>query len=180
MVYTKEHRPDRTGSLYLSPSHPRVLGVDIGRVIIADDTDTPDRRIFGERYLDAPEVPGAIDTIRGLVEAGDWRAIHLVSKCGLVVQGRTREWLEHHEFFPRSGLNPKDLHFTLTRQEKGVVADELGITAFIDDRPDVLASLPERVATRILFGEEAADITGVAEGVIVAHTWKDVWSVLNQ
>lgn len=126
------------------------LGIDIGKVIIGVDTDTPGKTIFGPDFLNTPEVPDAINTIRSLGDSGNWEQIHLVSKCGPNIQNRAVEWMAHNKFFERSGVLSSNLHFCLERSDKASIVRELGITHFIDDRIDVLEYMEADIIRGIL------------------------------
>jgi hypothetical protein len=134
-----------------TPDEPR-LGVDIGRVIIAGDG--PDTSVVGgseDAALRAPSLPRAFEALARLHRLYDGR-VWLVSKCGPRVQARTRAWLAHHRFFASTGIDPAKLVFCLKRPEKAPICARLGITCFIDDRPDVLESMRGVVPIRLLFG----------------------------
>jgi hypothetical protein len=156
-----------------NPSSGRVpeprLGVDIGRVII--EGDGPDTSFVGgseEEALRAPEIPGAFDALTRLQLEFDGR-IWLVSKCGKRVEARTRLWLTQRRFFEITGISPEHLTFCRTRPEKAPICKSLGITCFVDDRWDVLATMAGIVPHRILFGADRAP----GDDVVPAATWKD-------
>lgn len=133
------------------PSTPKwKLGIDIGRVIIGADTDNPNKSIIGPDFLKTPEIPGAVDTISFLHKSMKWEEIHLVSKCGPRIQNRSVEWLIHNNFFERTGLKSKNMHFCLERKDKAGIVRDTGITHFIDDRIDVLDYMIEDIVGGIL------------------------------
>jgi hypothetical protein len=41
--------------------------------------------------------------------------VHLVSKAGPKVAANTRVWLDHHDFFARTGVPARNLHFVRKR-----------------------------------------------------------------
>ena len=57
-----------------------ILGVDIGGVIIERKPEGDDTSFFGARYLETPEVEGAIDAVAQLAEGRFAGRVHLVSK----------------------------------------------------------------------------------------------------
>jgi hypothetical protein len=160
-------------------SHPSpILGVDIGRVIIAGDG--PDTSFVGgseEDALRAPALPGVFEALERLCRRFRGH-VWLVSKCGKRVEGRTRTWLAHHRFFERTGIDPSHLVFCRTRPEKTPICAGLGVTCFVDDRTDVLVPMKGIVPTRVLFGARTSPEPGlvaavdweVAEGVILEET----------
>jgi len=141
------------------------LGVDIGRVIIDGSSHpTGDDTAFFKGGMDnalrTPAMAGAFESIARLTARFDGH-VWLVSKCGDRVQARTREWLAHHRFFERTGIDPEHLRFCRQRPEKAIHCRELDITHFIDDRLDVLDALEGIVAHRYLFGPQRSQyVTG--------------------
>jgi hypothetical protein len=165
MEITPLSRSNRSSGRLLEPR----LGVDIGRVII--EGDGPDTSFVGgseDDALRAPQIPGAFEALARLRRAFGGR-VWLVSKCGKRVEARTRLWLARHRFFDVTGINPENLAFCRTRPEKAPICEALGITCFVDDRWDVLATIDGIVPHRILFGAETAPDTRV----IPAATWRD-------
>jgi hypothetical protein len=146
---------DDASSTNTTSAEPR-LGVDIGRVIIAGDG--PDTSFVGgseEAAMRAPEVPGAFAALTRLGRSFGGR-LWLVSKCGPRVEARTRRWLAARRFFEITSIDPQRVVFCRTRPEKAPICARLGITAFVDDRWDVLASMAGVVPSRFLFGAEVS------------------------
>ncbi|MFI7068255.1 hypothetical protein ACIBL3_45230 [Kribbella sp. NPDC050124] len=128
------------------------LGIDIGRVIIDGSSGTGDTSFFSgdtAAMLRTPAVPGAFEAIARLVPL--FEDAWLVSKCGPRVQQRSLEWLRHHRFFERTGIAEGNVRFCLRRPEKAIHCAELGITYFVDDKPDVIAAITPVVPHRYLF-----------------------------
>ena len=78
----------------------KVLGVDVGGVIIASrqgDRDT----FFNGNHLEAAASPYVFEGLRKLVDEVFGEQVYIVSKCKPKVQQKTREWLEHHNFYER-------------------------------------------------------------------------------
>jgi hypothetical protein len=151
------------------------LGVDIGRVIIdgSNHPDGGDTAFFTgdtNRLLRTPAVADVFDVLPRLVRIFGGRA-WLVSKCGERVEQRTRLWLAHHDFAARTGIPADNLRFCRRRPDKAVHCAELGITHFIDDRPDVHEALAGVVAHRYLFGPQRDP---APRGVVRTLTWQDV------
>ncbi|MET8151255.1 hypothetical protein ACIBSW_21235 [Actinoplanes sp. NPDC049668] len=139
------------------------LGVDIGRVIIGGGVvpGGSDTQFFGgdtARMLATPAVPGAFDALSRLVPR--FERVWLVSKCGERVQRRSRQWLDHHDFWARTGIARDDVRFCRARPDKAVHCAELGITHFVDDKLDVHRALRGVVAHRYLFGPQPAPPPG--------------------
>ncbi len=116
------------------------IGIDIGRVIISGDTDVPDQ-FFGAEYLNVPPVAGSFEAIREIIEDYGPENVHLVSKCGERVQMRSLRWLNHLNFFGKTGCLPNHVWFCKERKDKKKICDRLRINIFIDDRFTVLNHL---------------------------------------
>lgn len=152
------------------------IGIDIGRVIIGPSIGgVADTRFLGATLAAAmhtPPAPGAFDTIAALV-ARHGGQVWLVSKCGPSVQTKTRAWLEHHQFWSRTGLDREHLRFCLHRPEKADHARALGLDVMVDDRVDVLEHLRGLVPELLLFGEQRGPAppwtTHVADWAAVAR-----------
>jgi hypothetical protein len=147
--------------------------VDIGRVIIEGpaDPEAGDTAFFGESDEEAmgtPAVPGAIDALVRLAVRFEGR-VWLVSKCGEWIEERSLQWLDHHGFHERTGIPVDHVRFCRRREDKAPHAVELGLTHFVDDRPDVHVHLAGIVPHRYLFGAGPAP-----EGVTVTPTWSAV------
>jgi hypothetical protein len=157
------------------------LGIDIGRVVIdgpahvgAADTAffTGDEAVM----LATPEVLDAVAAITRLMKRFDGR-VWLVSKCGLRIRARTRRWLDAHDFYRRTGLPPEHLRFCLTRRDKRVHCQQLGLTHFIDDHPDVHAAIRGTVDHQYFFGPQRRPVPGYGQH---APTWVDAERLIER
>jgi len=152
------------------------VGVDVGGVLIArgGDAAEDDTSFFGDRFLETPAAPGAFEALRALGDAYGG-AVYVVSKCGPRTEHRTRLWLAEHDLEGRTGVSPWNVWFVRHRRDKRDVARELGLTAFVDDRLEILGSLAE-VSTRVLFDPVAEEVAGHAQhlpSVIEAAGWTE-------
>ncbi len=129
----------------------RILGVDIGGVIIDRVNDNTDTSFFRDKYLETTAVPGAFDSLARLANNSFKDSIYLISKCGLDIQRKTRAWLEHHRFYEITGIKRENLRFCSKRNEKADICKELGVTHFVDDRLEVLSYLIGEVEWLYLF-----------------------------
>lgn len=135
------------------------LGVDFGRVIQgaalpSGDADTVFLGGSLDEALESPATDGAIDTLARLVPLFDGRA-WVISKCGERIQQRTLAWLDHHDFYDRTGISRGNVRFCRRRQDKAVHCRTLGITHMIDDRIDVHRAVLDVVPHRYLFGHQS-------------------------
>lgn len=150
------------------------FGVDIGGVLIGRENDNTDTSFFGRNYLLTTEVPDAFDSLRKLTDSGF--EIFLVSKCGESTEKRTLEWLDHHNFYERTGVQRDRVHFCRERAQKAGISDALGLTHFIDDRLEVLSYL-ENVKQLFLINENPKEVRKHARflpKVKRVATWREV------
>ncbi|MFI6167973.1 hypothetical protein ACIBCN_14425 [Nocardia sp. NPDC051052] len=135
------------------------LGVDFGRVIQgaalrAGAADTVFLSGGLTEALRTPPSPNAFDVLPRLVQLFEGRA-WVISKCGERIEQRTRQWLDHHDFYDRTGIPRDNLRFCRKRADKAGHCAELGITHMIDDRIDVHYALRDLVPHLYLFGAQS-------------------------
>jgi len=158
-----------------SYGQPR-LGVDFGRVIqgAAPLPDGGADTVFLSggiaEALSTPPSADAFDVLARLVERFEGR-VWVISKCGPRVQERTLQWLDHQEFYERTGVRRDSVRFCRRRAEKAIHCAELGITHMIDDRLEVHVALRGLVPNLYLFGVQAE---GAPEWVRHTPTWPEV------
>lgn len=134
-----------------------VLGVDVGGVIIDRVNDNTDTSFFGDNYLSTTAVPGVFEALAELVQAQFEDRVYLVSKCGEKTEQRTLRWLEHTNFFKRTGIQHVNVRFCREHSGKALIAAKLGITHFVDDRLEILGSL-HMVENLFLFNPRPEEI----------------------
>lgn len=161
------------------------LGIDIGRVILANPTDEKRSIFTQEGYRNAEFVEGAIEAVAALHLDKDWEQIHLVSKCSPIIQARTMEVLEMHNFFDKTKMQRENVHFCLQRSDKAKIASELNLTHFVDDRIGVLRLLPDMVRTKILFFADQNEpipyeFLHSREGITPARGWEVAYLALKE
>ncbi len=152
------------------------LGVDIGGVIIDRVNDKTDTSFFSDNFLQTKPVPGVFEALRALSEVKYTDQIFLVSKCGERIQKRTLAWLDHHDFYKITGIQPNQVHFCLERPEKAGICERLGITHFVDDRLEILSSM-QSMKTRYLFQSRAEEIKKYVhflDQVKQVSTWQEI------
>jgi hypothetical protein len=163
-----------------------VLGVDIGGVICAGDTDGQPS-FFSGRWSEVEPVSGAFEAVTILNGSGSrfFENVHLVSKCGEKIEKKTREWLALRDFVATTGVPAERLHFCRDRQGKAEIAKSLGITHFIDDRLEVLsylATVPHLYLFRGREDEIAKWVGKWKDGMLGIHqvdNWKQVLALLG-
>lgn len=157
----------------------RILGIDIGGVIIDRGADGSDTSLFGGDYLNAPAVPQAFETITQIRK--DFNDVFLVSKCGHRIQQRTREWLAHNKFFEQTGVKADNLKFCKERIQKAPICKDNKITHFIDDRLEILGYL-ETVPHKYLFRPSDREVGKFKQHlnlVTQVSSWKDLLPFLQ-
>lgn len=152
------------------------IGIDIGGVIIDRQNDGTDTSFFSDNFLNTTAVPGAFEAISQIALKYEGR-VWIVSKCGPRIQARSREWLNLHRFWEQTEIGSTQICFCLRRDEKVSICQGLGITTFIDDRPDVLIPMEGIVDRRLLFNPRVEDLhraRGKLSGVLQVRNWDDV------
>lgn len=121
------------------------IGIDIGNVIIGGPQGV-DTQFFTDDYLATPEVPGAYYSIHNLRSGHE---LHIISKCGKIVEAKSLTWLEQKEYHALIPLHRT--HFVRQRHLKAPMAEALELQVFIDDMEDVIESMQGVVKHPILF-----------------------------
>jgi hypothetical protein len=161
-----------------------ILGVDVGGVIIDRVNDGTDTSFFGDNFLNTTAVPEAFETLWKLT-TGDSSPFsrgrtYVVSKCGRKIQVKTRRWMDHHQFFARTGIPSQNVHFCFERHQKEPICKKLNITHFVDDRPDVLSSLEGTVPHRFLFNPDAKQASSPSHGdIVVVRSWPEAFEAIQ-
>jgi hypothetical protein len=107
--------------------------------------------------LATPEMAGCAAAVARLTELFAGR-VRLVSKCGPRIQARTLRWLDAHDFRARAGVPREQVRFCRQRREKRGHYEELRLTHFIDDHPDVHAAIRGAVEFQFFFGPQRAPV----------------------
>ncbi len=125
----------------MSKDTKKVLGVDIGNVIINNRLNDPEMNEVTEAvYAAFPPSEGAFDALKTLNDHFHGQ-VYLLSKCTEWAQEQILLWLKAHNFYAKTGIKESNVYFVRKRPEKDGVARKLGITHFIDDRLEVLGHL---------------------------------------
>ena len=159
-----------------------VLGVDLGGVVIRSAGGDGDTGLLGDEWLDTPAVDGCIDVLARLTAALFDRRVVIISKAGPKIQQRSREWLEHADFFARTGIGPTNLVFVRERRDKAGACRRWHVTHFVDDHVGVLQHLTT-VPHRYLFTGGSGASTSpqqVPPGIEVADSWTTVEELLRR
>ena len=176
------------------------VGIDIGGVMCIDKSDMP-RSAVQTWWLDAAqEVPHAMAGVKRLVEAYGPDNVFVISKARHRMQRLLEIWLfSTMDICGQTGILRGNIHFCTDRSGpngKGVVADALRISHFVDDKLECLQSIygdpagnsREHVDTRggklILFSRSGMGDTrpivpdGKPHVFVSAANWKEVLNIL--
>jgi hypothetical protein len=162
------------------PGREPRLGIDIGKVIINGPAHPGggDTAFFtGDEatMLATPEMDGAVAAVARLTGRFDGR-VWLVSKCGPRVQARTLRWLAAHRFGERTGLPPEHFRFCRECPDKRIHCEQLALTHFIDDHPEVHAAIRGAVGYQYFFGPQHHPVPAYG---IHAATWAEVEALIE-
>ena len=155
-----------------------VLGVDVGGVIIDRVNDGTDTSFFGRNFLLTTAVPDVFDVLKSL--SGRFNKIVVISKCGQRIQEQSLQWLAHHDFYQRTGIEVTDVHFCRERRDKAGICQRLGVTHFVDDRLEVLGYLTT-VSNLFLFQPNDNEVNKFARflpRVKRVSSWQEILSDL--
>lgn len=160
-------------------AQPR-LGVDFGRVIQggalpSGEEDTVFLQGGFREALASPPTDGAFGALTRLTRRFGGR-VWVISKCGERIQRRTLAWLDHHDFYARTGIDRGNVRFCRRRGDKATHCAELAITHMVDDRLDVHCALRGVVAHLYLFG---APSEPAPAWVRCTPTWADVEAAIT-
>jgi hypothetical protein len=154
------------------------LGIDIGRVIINGPAHPQggDTAFFAgdeTTMLATPEMDGALPAIARLVTlfAGQ---VWLISKCGpRVAPGCKRApsaGSRAMTFTAAPESHPGHVLFCRTRPEKRLHCQQLALTHFVDDHPEVHAAIQGAVHQQYFFGPQRDPVPAYG---IHAPTWAE-------
>ena len=152
----------------------KVLGIDIGGVIIDRSNDDTDTSFFSDNYLATTATDKCFISIKTLVDHFGPENVYIVSKAGKNTERKSREWLKHHNFYEMTGMKEENLRFCRERIEKTAICRDLNVTHFVDDRLDVLEYMEGVVPHRFLFGPRPASWEYSPGGISSIVDWVDM------
>ena len=125
------------------------LGFEIGGVLYEQLPAIDDRSLYGDRFIETPEVDSAFDALRELASCFGERRYGIVT-CGPETEERIRAWLASRDFVRRAEIPEGNLHFCRKAPHKVSTCKALGLSHMVDDSfPDLLAL--RSIRTRFLF-----------------------------
>ena len=156
-----------------------VLGVDIWKVLIRE---VPGRSFRDDAFLDFPEVGDAFRVLRRLHDERFGCDIHLITRCGVKVRGRRLSWLDHHDFWKRTGIPRVPPRYCWTPKNKSDVCYDMGMSHFVDDDPRELVHLEGSIQNLICLQplQSHADALArfMATSVTRVESWREIERLL--
>lgn len=165
------------------------VGIDIGNVLTTKDTDNPSAAFSNDpyQYLNAPQMEGAYDSVRELVEMFGTENVYLVSKCGKKMQEKSAKWLKYQRFYEITGVQEENVFFCFKRHEKTPICEQLGINVFIDDRYTVLEHMVglEQMKALLLFKPNEKEYNIFLDdrktnNIILVKNWSQVMDFIGK
>ncbi len=158
-----------------------VFVTTIGGVLFDHVDPTSDRSLYGDGYLEMPEVPGAFDALAALVDRfGDRRYVFF--KCRLEAEERTRDWLIRRRFFERTGIRNDHVAFYRKDRMRLLACKELHATHVVDRSMETLL-MYRFVRCRILFRARPHEIKKYffsLRRVHQVHEWSEIVTFLHE
>ena len=144
------------------------IGFDIGNTIV--NSSTKAKQTF----------PQSFRVIKRLVDERFGNKSYVVSKVNPEQEIRAKVWIKKKGLHEKTGIIQENIFFCRERHEKAPICKSLGITHFIDDRPEVLSHM-ESVPHRILFRGDEDDFQkfkSKLQGVIRVKNWREIEELL--
>lgn len=161
----------------------KALGVDLGGVILdwAPYKDTG-LAFSSDNYLQTPAVEKVIESLAQLNSGRFQNQVFIISKHDHYGPGRMLEWLDHQDFYTKTGIPRECLIFCTERSEKAEICKKLNIDYFVDDRLEVLSHLVGVVEHLYLFHPSEKEIEGFKEYlscVTRVESWNELVPLLT-
>ena len=151
-----------------------VFGIDFGGVITSTDKKSTQDTFFKGDHLKTKALEGAFEGVKRLVNMCGASNVYIVSKAYPNTQRKTLEWLEHHDFYGKTGLHPDHVYFCLERREKAGICKQLGINHFVDDRFDCIEHMEMPWKNKFLFNHMV--LKHRMEQPTYVNNWKELIS----
>ena len=142
-----------------------VLGIDLGGTIHHKN----DKK-------ETVPMPGSFEVINKLRQKV--KAVYIVSRVTDEQSYRAYKWFQKFNFFEETGLTPNKVHFCYERRDKAPICQRLGVSHFIDDRPEVMSHMDYGVE-KLIMNPIMAEVTKYNEcGLLgcykIVYSWDDV------
>lgn len=139
---------------------PKLLGIDLGFTVVNSRKK--------EVYPDAFRVIHRFNRT--------WDGVFIVSRVNEEQKIRSLAWLKESRFFEQTGVPQDNLYYCAERKDKAPICAELGVTHFIDDRPEVMAALAPHIQ-KLLFNPIQFDVEkfrGQLVNTKIVTSWKEI------
>lgn len=137
-----------------------ILGVDLGWTVVNNRTKEP--------------YPDAFRVLKRF--ALEWDNVYIISKVNEEQKLRSLVWLRDWDFHRNTRIPKENLFYCAERQDKGVIADTLSLTHFIDDRAEVLAFMAPDIE-KFLFNPRPNDVVehfNFLHNTKIVKDWKEI------
>lgn len=150
----------------------RIIALDIGDTLLDRFAEKNiQMKVGGLTY---PMFPNVLETLKLLTEDG--HKLIIISKIKLGDNEKVERYVRHHKILPHF-VAIEDLHFCHEWDEKGPIAQRLGVDVIVDDRVQVHNAMAKcGIPHRILFVEGHDDRANqtLTTSVIEASNWLEV------
>ena len=160
----------------------KILGIDLGGVVFDFEPIFKPEGLTREEVLATPVVKDSIESLAHLNRTVFKDRIYLVSKYDKNDgPNGTKEWLEKHNFYERTGISRDHLYQCLERHDKAPIVKKLGITHFVDDRAEVMSYFADFVPNLYHFQSLLEDRNVWAPQIphlVFVRNWKELTRIL--
>jgi hypothetical protein len=142
-----------------------VIGLDLGGTIFHNN-----------QLKEKVPMPDAFNVIKEFLTLKV--PVYVVSRVNDDQSLKAYGWFRTFQFFENTGLTPNKVYFCYERHEKGPICQRLGVTHFVDDRPEVMMHMPVGVK-KYLMNPTSFDLDkhGLQDSHPVTN-WNEVRSLL--
>jgi hypothetical protein len=124
--------------------------------------------------------PHVEDVLPRLVEKAE--ATYFVSKVNEEQKARSIKWFDESQFCERMGIPRENVFYCEERKDKGPICKKLGVTHFVDDRPEVMAYLDPAIF-KIIFSPQISHLFSWFNMLVnckVVTNWLQVEGLLKE
>ncbi|MCC2631934.1 MAG: hypothetical protein K0S20_633 [Patescibacteria group bacterium] len=154
------------------------IGIDCGGVLLANYDRQTGRNIpFNESFFEYPEIDGAVESVKRLVDIFGQENVFLVSMVSEERRPGLLEWLKGIGLIGEDSFTESNLYFCRRNADKAGICSKLGITHFVDNRLEVLRHLshvPHLYLLQPSQHEMDTFTASVPQIEFVAETWSEL------
>lgn len=124
--------------------------------------------------------PNSMRIIADIIRKYGPNKFFIISRVNTEQKVRAQAWLNQSRFFGQTGMPEQNLFWCEERHQKAVIAKDLGLTHFVDDRPDVLIPMIS-VPHRFLFNPRLEDLEQFKKslsGIRIIDSWNEFGAIL--